>query len=134
MLQLGRVEEVGSGVRNVYKYLPHFDKAGKAIFKDEEYFTTTLHLSSGSKEEIVYKKWSEKWSEKWSILLTDRQKEILLLIADNPKITRKQLSEKLNINSSAIQRHIDTLKTQQLIERIGPAKGGHWQITRNLVE
>jgi HTH domain. len=49
------------------------------------------------------KKWSERWSE---IGLTKRQIEILMLINENPKISRKQLSEKLNINPSVIQKHM----------------------------
>ena len=50
------------------------------------------------------------------------------MIKENPKITRTELSDTLGINPSAIQRHIQKLKTDNLIERIGGDKGGYWQI------
>jgi len=65
---------------------------------------------------VVRKSGQKKWSE------------IFELITENPKITRIQLSEKLGINPSAIQRHIQKLKGDGLIERIGGDKGGYWKI------
>jgi len=52
----------------------------------------------------------------------------LELIKENPKITRSELSDKLGINPSAIQRHIQKLKAEGVIERIGSDKGGYWKI------
>ena len=50
------------------------------------------------------------------------------LIKENPFISRKELSEKLTINSSAVQKHIQKLKSEGLIKRIGGDRGGHWEI------
>lgn len=49
--------------------------------------------------------------------LTARQKEVFELIVANPKISRKELAEKLRINESAVQKHTDALKKKELIER-----------------
>jgi ATP-dependent DNA helicase RecG len=38
------------------------------------------------------------------------------------------LSEKLNINPSAVQKHINKLKQKGLLKRVGPTKGGYWKI------
>ncbi len=62
-------------------------------------------------------------------MLTERQKEILKLIAEKTNISRTELSERLNINQSAIQKHISTLKEKGILKRIG-TKGGHWEITK----
>ncbi len=70
---------------------------------------------------------TEKWSEKWSEL-NDRQKKILRLIQKNPLISRRELADKLKINQSAIQKHIQKLKHQKLLRRAGAAKGGHWEL------
>ena len=59
-------------------------------------------------------------------ILTDRQKEIFDLISANPKITRKQLSEELEINESAVQKHLKALTDLKVIERVGTHKG-HWK-------
>jgi len=55
--------------------------------------------------------------------LTDRQKEVLLLIIDDPKISRKQLSGKLGINESAVQKHTNALKKKGVIERESQTTG-----------
>ena len=59
--------------------------------------------------------------------LTERQNEVFKIIVDNPKISRKQLSEKLGINESAIQEHINALKKKGLIKRESETTG-HWTI------
>jgi len=69
-----------------------------------------------SQNEVVRKSGQKRWSE------------ILELIKENPRITRKELTEKLGINPSAIQKHIKKLKTTGTIERVGGDKGGHWKI------
>ncbi len=59
--------------------------------------------------------------------LTDKQKEVFTHIKDNPKISRSQLAEKLKINESAIQKHIEALKKQKIIKRKGKTNG-YWII------
>lgn len=63
------------------------------------------------------------------ISLTKRQKEVITLIDDNPKITRKELAEKFQINESAVQKHIVNLKEKNVIKRIGGDRGGYWKVT-----
>ena len=74
--------------------------------------------------------WSEKWSEKWS-RLSKREQQIIILILSDPKMSRAELSDKIGINPSAIQKHIAKLKRKGIIKRIGPAKGGYWKIIEN---
>ena len=74
-------------------------------------------------------KWSEKWSERWSEL-SEREQQILNLIIETPKISRSQLSEDVGINPSAIQKHITKLKKKHILKRIGPDKGGHWDVVK----
>lgn len=40
----------------------------------------------------------------------------------------QELSEELNISTRAIEKQIANLKGQGRIKRIGPAKGGHWEV------
>ena len=37
---------------------------------------------------------------------------------------------KLRISRSAIQKHIFRLKEAELVERIGPDKGGEWRVVK----
>lgn len=61
------------------------------------------------------------------ILLTDRQKEILEFIIKDNKITIKTIAEQLGVNTSAVEKHIDTLKRKKFIERVGRTRG-HWKV------
>lgn len=51
------------------------------------------------------------------------------LLKQNPKISRKELAEMLeNISADGVKYHLDKLKEQGIIERIGGSKGGYWKI------
>jgi len=48
----------------------------------------------------------------------------------NPAVTIAELSEQVGIGDRAIEKQISKLKEQNLIRRIGPAKGGYWKIIK----
>ena len=56
---------------------------------------------------------------------------ILSLIAENPQITSMQMAERLGINRSAISKHLKRMQTEGVVRRIGPDKGGHWEVDHN---
>ena len=56
--------------------------------------------------------------------------EVLRLIKENPQITRKVLSETIGIASSAIQKHINRLKAEGVIRRVGGDYGGYWEVIK----
>ena len=56
--------------------------------------------------------------------------EVLRLIKENPQITRKVLSETIGIASSAIQKHINRLKAEGIIRRVGGDYGGYWEVIK----
>jgi len=59
--------------------------------------------------------------------LSYNQKQILDLIEQNSKISRKQISKILKINQSAILKHLNSLKEKGLLIRVGGTRG-YWQI------
>ena len=65
----------------------------------------------------VYKKSREKSSEK-----------IIAAIKENPAISAQQIAQLLGVTSRAIEKHLSKLKEKGIIKRIGPDKGGHWEI------
>lgn len=56
------------------------------------------------------------------------RERLLNLIIGNPKITRKELAESLSIPSSTVQFHIEKLKTEGRLIRVGSARGGYWKV------
>jgi len=59
---------------------------------------------------------------------------LLEIIAEKPDITRKELLESLIINPSAIQKHIEKLKSEGIISRVGSDKKGSWKINNKKYE
>lgn len=57
-----------------------------------------------------------------------RQQGIIGLIRQNPNITIDEMAEKLDANERTIKRDIEELKN--IIEHIGPTKGGTWIIKK----
>jgi Fic family protein len=93
----------------------------------ENKLTALIQLAKGEISELIE---TEETVEKEVVRKSGQKKwsEVLDLITENPKITRKELSETIGINPSAIQRHIQKLKTDGLIERIGGDRGGYWKV------
>ena len=60
--------------------------------------------------------------------LTERQQKILDLIKTDHTISSAIISDALSVNPRTIQRDILKLRSYGLITRIGPDKGGHWEI------
>ena len=63
-----------------------------------------------------------------TIELSERQKEVLKLIMNNNRISVRSLAKELNINNSAAQSHIDLLKENGFLTRIGGTRG-YWEVT-----
>ena len=57
-----------------------------------------------------------------------RGSEIIGLIQKNTQISMREMSIKLNVNIKTVKRDLQKLKQAGLLERIGPDKGGHWEV------
>ena len=53
---------------------------------------------------------------------------VLYTISENNSITTKKLAEQYSMSMRQMQRIIAQLKDENRIKRIGPDKGGHWEI------
>ena len=72
---------------------------------------------------------SEKSSQKSSQKTTQKSSQkILELVAQNPNITTTKMAEILGISRRAVAKQITTLKENGKLRRIGPDKGGHWEV------
>lgn len=63
--------------------------------------------------------------------LTDNQNKILKQMQLNSKISAKDLALLVGISSRKIEENIKKLKDQNIIIRIGGAKGVYWEIQNN---
>ena len=70
---------------------------------------------------------SEKTKKKFGENIKSSEKIISLLI-QNPKITITEIASQINLTTRAIEKQIAKLKKENKIRRIGPAKGGYWEV------
>ena len=66
---------------------------------------------------VVKQKMSEKMSEK-----------IISIILENPHVSAIEIAIKLGKTSRTVERKLAELKNNNCIRRIGPAKGGYWEV------
>ena len=67
-----------------------------------------------------------KW-EKGEGLEKSKEK-ILRLIGENSAITIEEIANAAGLSVAGVEKNIKTLKQQKLLRRIGPDKGGHWEV------
>ena len=61
------------------------------------------------------------------------REKILELISANPNITNQELADTLQLTVKGIEWQIKKLKEDGKLERIGGAKGGHWEILKWMI-
>ena len=59
------------------------------------------------------------------------REKIINIIRNNPTVTQLELSNMLKISPKAIEKHIKNLREDGIIRRVGPDKGGHWEVTND---
>lgn len=60
----------------------------------------------------------------------ERTLKIIDLIQKNPHITLQGIAESLGLSIQIVTMHTKRLKSDGLLKRIGPDKGGHWEIVK----
>ncbi len=53
---------------------------------------------------------------------------IIELLRENPKHTTRTLAKGIGITPKGVERHLAILKAEGILHRIGPDKGGEWQV------
>jgi len=57
--------------------------------------------------------------------------KLLLLIEQNPKITRKELALNLGVSINAVKNHLLKLKKTNILQRVGNNRTGYWKFIKN---
>ena len=59
---------------------------------------------------------------------SNSREKIISLLRENGRLSAVALAEKIGITAKAVEKHLARLKSDGIIQRIGPAKGGHWVV------
>jgi ATP-dependent DNA helicase RecG len=152
--QLGWVEELGSGVRKMYKYCPIYVKDALPIIEEGDVFKLTIrheplneplneplkrgqvidlygNVVSVENEGIDCGPINEPLNEE-SEPLNEYEISLISYLEEKPGANRTDIENTLDISLATLKRAINSLQKKNLIERIGSRKtGGYYLIARN---
>ena len=63
----------------------------------------------------------------------DKALVILNAIQQNPKVSAVEMASLLGISSRAVEKRLRSMRENDVIRRVGPDKGGYWEIITNKV-
>lgn len=122
--RLHKVERIGLGIRKMREMLSMAGR-GEPVFESNVFFQATVPRSNEPSRSDGKKGSEEKFgdgSEKSS-------EKILALLKRRNTVSAREIAETLGLSSRAVEKQIAALKAAGRLRRIGPAKGGHWEIT-----
>ena len=125
---MGIVEELGSGMRKMFKYTPLYANGKEPVIEEQDVYRIEIPYIptlQGSNVEATQKS-TQKSTLKSTLKST--KKDIVEIILNSPDITIPQIAEQLGLNARGIAKHIKNLQNEGIIKRIGPDKGGHWEV------
>ncbi len=62
--------------------------------------------------------------------LAESQKKILMLVTQNPHVSKKAIAKTIGISTTAIDKNLAALKQKGILRRVGPDRGGYWEVIR----
>ena len=103
--------------------LPNFVGRSRNLKYDGGGLWTVFYFGEAHKDGI------SGTTQKTTQKLSQKQKEILVYLKKNPNASRKELTETItDLTEDGVKYNLTRLKNLGLIQRIGPDKGGFWEI------
>jgi ATP-dependent DNA helicase RecG len=101
-------------------------------FKYEDFYTVIFRLkelenSLRTRSERVNDGCQEK-EGRLVEKLGENERKVLTLISQNRKASITYIAVQTELSSTGIEKIITRLKGKKVLKRVGPAKGGHWEI------
>jgi len=130
--EIGRVDELGSGVRNTFKYCGIYTAGTKPEFIEGDVFKTVIPIKA--KEAIAQIGWKEvrrRLGERFGERFGESSEKMLELIFNDKYISASAMAEKVGISQRGVEKQLAKLKEIGVIERIGADKGGYWEIKQD---
>lgn len=121
------IEKIGDACRSHDMEPPSYDwnMSGPMLtFRANPAHLAAAHV--GDQGEKVGGKVGEKVGEK----LTENQRAIVNRMKEQPGISARELATHVGISSRKIEENIAKLKQMGWLQRVGPAKGGYWEILK----
>ncbi|MCK5081968.1 MAG: putative DNA binding domain-containing protein [Candidatus Omnitrophica bacterium] len=133
--RMEKVERMGTGILRMREAMKKWklpypkiksDVFFSIAFKRPKYSLKAEDEKGGQKKQV--EKVTNRATEKFPEGSQKSSQKILASIERNPEITIEQLAQIIQISGRAIKKNIRQLKEDGLLKRIGPDKGGYWEV------
>ncbi len=121
--QMGIVEELGSGMRKMFKYTPLYANGKEPIIEEQDVYRIEIPYVPTLLPTIDES--GKKTGKKTGKELEDVIKEA---IRKDSSITIQEFQKLTGLSKNGIWNVLNRMKEQNKIKRIGPDKGGHWEV------
>lgn len=132
--QIGRAEELGSGIRNMFKYVSHYTPRKSPDFFEGDIFKAFIPVPvpqvPESKDQSLKKRGKPELGES-GVKITANQQGILKLISEDKDVSIVEIADRMEIATSTVENNIIKLKEKDLLERVGPCP---WRLLENKYE
>ncbi|SFB88320.1 Winged helix-turn-helix DNA-binding [Marinospirillum celere] len=127
--ELGYIEQWGSGMSRIHELCQEADNPAPAFSESGDFIDIEFHRTEVVESGVMGGSVGGAIGGEVVVQseLTERQQAVLQLIIENPRKSHREIAEALNINASAVQKHLDKLKEAGAIERIGGTRG-YWKV------
>ena len=133
--ELDLTEGRSTGIPTIQEKLADNGSPRATFETTEDRLTFLIHIPSHANSEKSSEKklvGSEKSSEKKKLDGSGKSKgtnhAILAAIEQNAKISATEIAMQLGLSARAVEKRIKTLRENNIIRRVGPDKGGYWEI------
>lgn len=130
MQRMDLVEKIGSGLMRINEMMEEFMLPHPIIYASESIFSITFERPDLQKMSIEQRrmKFQARLGEKLGEGLGENQLKIVLFMGNNPKTSISEMAKNIKISTTAVENNIKKLKDKGIIKRIGPDKGGFWEV------
>ena len=102
-------------MRKMFKYTPLYANGKYPVIEEQDVYRIEIPYMStlqGSEIHITQKS----------------TQKIMDLIRENPYMTTQEMADSIGIIRRTVAKHIKSLQEKGIIKRIGPDKGGYWEV------
>ena len=106
----------------MFKYTPLYANGKEPVIEEQDVYRIEIpYIPTLQGSEIdTTQKSTQKSTQK-----------IIDLIRENPYVTTQEMADAIGIIRRTVAKHIKSLQENGVIKRVGPDKGGHWEVVED---
>ena len=120
--RIGYVEKMGTGLKRIKEECRKHNTKFK--IETNGYFIISFELKTTQKTPQIPPQKTPQ------IHLTGLELKVIKLIGNDNRVSMADIAKKLSISKDTVKEYFARLKKRRIIKRVGPDRGGYWEIRK----